>query len=85
MTVKTIAIAADHGGVELKSAIISVLKDRGIEVFDFGTNGSESVDYPDYAQAVAKSIIDGQSCMWLWDRHEHCRQPFPGSARCLGA
>jgi|TARA_R110000787_G_scaffold116254_1_gene226363 ribose 5-phosphate isomerase B len=61
MTVKTIAIAADHGGVELKSAIISVLKDRGIEVFDFGTNGSESVDYPDYAQAVAKSIIDGQS------------------------
>ncbi|MBV17115.1 MAG: ribose 5-phosphate isomerase B [Thalassospira sp.] len=61
MTVKTIAIAADHGGVELKSAIISVLKDRGIEVFDFGTNGSDSVDYPDYAQAVAKSIIDGQS------------------------
>ena len=61
MTVKTIAIAADHGGVELKSAIISALKDRGIEVFDLGTNGSESVDYPDYAQAVAKSIIDGQS------------------------
>ena len=61
MTVKTIAIAADHGGVELKSAIISALKDRGIEVFDFGTNGSESVDYPDYAQAVAKSIVDGQS------------------------
>ncbi|RCK26354.1 ribose 5-phosphate isomerase B [Thalassospira lucentensis] len=61
MTVKTIAIAADHGGVELKTAIISALKDRGIEVFDFGTNGSESVDYPDYAQAVAKSIIDGQS------------------------
>tara|TARA_A100000171_G_scaffold9750_1_gene7292 strand:- start:603 stop:1037 length:435 start_codon:yes stop_codon:yes gene_type:complete len=61
MTVKTIAIAADHGGVELKTAIISALKDRGIEVFDFGTNGSESVDYPDYAQAVAKSIVDGQS------------------------
>lgn len=61
MTVKTIAIAADHGGVELKTAIISALKDRGIEVFDFGTNGSDSVDYPDYAQAVAKSIVDGQS------------------------
>ena len=61
MTVKTIAIAADHGGVELKTAIISALKDRGIEVLDFGTNGSDSVDYPDYAQAVAKSIIDGQS------------------------
>jgi len=61
MTVKTIAIAADHGGVELKTAIISALKDRGIEVFDFGTNSSDSVDYPDYAQAVAKSIIDGQS------------------------
>ena len=59
MTVKTLAIASDHGGVELKSAIIGLLKDRGIEVSDLGTDGSASVDYPDFAQAVAKSIIDG--------------------------
>lgn len=61
MTVKSLAIAADHGGVELKSAIINVLKERGIEVLDLGTNGTASVDYPDFAQAVAKSIIDGNA------------------------
>ncbi len=61
MTVKSLAIAADHGGVELKSAIINVLKERGIEVHDLGTNGTASVDYPDYAQAVAKSIIEGNA------------------------
>lgn len=59
MTVKSLAIAADHGGVELKSAIINVLKERGIKVHDLGTNGTASVDYPDFAQAVAKSIIEG--------------------------
>ena len=61
MTAKTIAIAADHGGVELKSQIIKSLADNGWEVIDLGTNGSESVDYPDYAQAVAKSIINGDA------------------------
>ncbi|RCK34445.1 ribose 5-phosphate isomerase [Thalassospira xiamenensis] len=61
MTAKTIAIAADHGGVELKSQIIKSLADNGWEVIDLGTDGSESVDYPDYAQAVAKSIINGDA------------------------
>lgn len=61
MTVKTIAIAADHGGVDLKSAIINALKEQGMDVIDLGTNGPASVDYPDYAQAVAKSIIDGKA------------------------
>lgn len=61
MTAKTIAIAADHGGVELKSQIIKSLADNGWEVVDLGTDGSASVDYPDYAQAVAKSIINGDA------------------------
>ena len=61
MTAKTIAIAADHGGVELKSQIIKSLADNGWEVIDLGTDGSASVDYPDYAQAVAKSIIDDKA------------------------
>ncbi|HBS21197.1 MULTISPECIES: ribose 5-phosphate isomerase B [Thalassospira] len=61
MTAKTIAIAADHGGVELKSQIIKSLAGNGWEVLDLGTDGSTSVDYPDYAQAVAKSIIDGKA------------------------
>ncbi len=61
MTVKTLAIASDHGGVELKSAISDALKKRGIDVFDLGTDGTASVDYPDFAQAVAKTIIDGKA------------------------
>ncbi|UKV16629.1 ribose 5-phosphate isomerase B [Thalassospiraceae bacterium SW-3-3] len=61
MTAKTIAIAADHGGVELKSQIIKSLADNGWEVIDLGTDGSASVDYPDYAQAVAKLILDGKA------------------------
>ncbi len=61
MTAKTIAIAADHGGVELKSQIIKSLADNGWKVIDLGTDGSASVDYPDYAQAVAKSIINGDA------------------------
>lgn len=61
MTVKTLAIASDHGGVELKSTIAETLKKRGIEVLDLGTDGSASVDYPDYAQAVAKALIDGKA------------------------
>lgn len=61
MTAKTIAVAADHGGVELKSQIVKSLADNGWEVIDLGTDGSASVDYPDYAQAVAKSIINGDA------------------------
>ncbi|MET4734081.1 ribose 5-phosphate isomerase B [Thalassospira sp. MBR-102] len=61
MTAKTIAIAADHGGVELKSQIIKSLAGNGWEVLDLGTDGSTSVDYPDYAKSVAKSIIDGKA------------------------
>ena len=56
MTAKTIAIAADHGGVELKSQIIKSLAGNGWEVLDLGTDGSTSVDYPDYAQAVANRL-----------------------------
>jgi ribose 5-phosphate isomerase B len=61
MTVKTLAIASDHGGVELKTAIINAVKERGIDVIDLGTNGPASVDYPDYAQAVAKALIADQA------------------------
>jgi ribose 5-phosphate isomerase B len=61
MTVKTLAIASDHGGVELKSAIVKLLEEQGVQVLDLGTNGPDSVDYPDYAQAVAKAIIDGKA------------------------
>jgi ribose 5-phosphate isomerase B len=52
----TIAIAADHAGVALKSALVKELEGLGYRVVDLGTNGPDSVDYPDYAKAVAEAI-----------------------------
>jgi len=55
-----IAIGADHGGVELKDAIVAALRAANYEVVDFGTDGKESVDYPDYAEPVAGGIQNGE-------------------------
>ena len=51
-----IAIGCDHAGVELKNALISHLETQQLQVTDFGTNSSDSVDYPDYAHPVATSV-----------------------------
>jgi ribose 5-phosphate isomerase B len=60
MTSKSIAIACDHGGYDLKSLLQNTLEERGYEVLDLGTNGPDSVDYPDFAYELARSIRDGQ-------------------------
>lgn len=58
---RKIAIGADHGGYELKHLIVEHLRRQGYEVQDFGTHGSEeSVDYPDYAQQVARAVAAGE-------------------------
>ena len=54
-----IAIACDHAGFELKEFIKKNIP--GHEFKDFGTNDSESVDYPDYAHPLAKSVTTGES------------------------
>lgn len=56
-----VAIAADHGGFILKNELINKLKESGYEVVDHGVNGSESVDYPDYARLVTRSVLDGEA------------------------
>lgn len=53
-----IGIGADHGGYSLKEIIIPHLKKRGVEVVDYGTNSSESVDYPDFGEKVAAAVIN---------------------------
>ena len=58
-----IAIGADHGGYILKERLIGRLRDQGYSVYDCGTDGPDSVDYPDYALAVAKLVADGE-CRW---------------------
>jgi RpiB/LacA/LacB family sugar-phosphate isomerase len=54
-----IAIGADHAGFELKNHLGDFLRQSGHEVCDFGTNSSESTDYPDYALRVAKAVASG--------------------------
>ena len=54
-----IALASDHAGVELKARIRQALDSRGITVHDLGPATEESVDYPDYAAPVARSVAAG--------------------------
>lgn len=56
-----IAIGCDHGGITLKDSIVNYLEERGVQIEDFGTFGTESVDYPDYAYKVARSVADGRA------------------------
>ncbi len=55
-----VAIAADHGGYSLKGRLMQVL-DAGHEVLDLGTHSEEPVDYPDYARALGRAILDGRA------------------------
>jgi len=57
----TVAVAADHGGYDLKCALVPELRALGFEVLDLGTNGPESVDYPNFADAVASAIAVGKA------------------------
>ncbi len=56
-----IAIGADHAGVELKRIIRQSLEDKGISIRDFGTDNTESVDYPDFGHPVAEEVESGKS------------------------
>lgn len=56
-----IAIGCDHGGFLLKETIKKFLIDNNYEVLDLGTNSLDSVDYPKYGRAVAKSIVDKEA------------------------
>ena len=58
---RTIAIGADHGGIALRDAIASRLRELGHTVTDHGTSGAAAVDYPDYAIAVARAVASGSA------------------------
>ncbi|HEY9080808.1 ribose 5-phosphate isomerase B [Magnetovibrio sp.] len=61
MSNDTIAIASDHGAVTLKQHLVAFLEAKGLKVLDLGTNGTESVDYPEYGYAMAQAIKDGKA------------------------
>ncbi len=53
-----IAIAADHGGFELKGVLIEYLKEKGYEMVNLGTDSADSVDYSDYAEKCADAVLN---------------------------
>ena len=58
---KPIALASDHAGYELKTALAGELEAAGHAVLDLGTDGPGSVDYPDFGDALAAAIRDGRA------------------------
>ncbi len=56
-----VAIGCDHGGIDLKQTVVAVLQELGHEIDDQGCFSEESVDYPNFAQAVCSLVKDG-SC-----------------------
>ncbi len=58
MTVSNVAIASDHGGIELRKSIISYLESVGISYEEFGPEAPESVDYPGLAITVSEKVVN---------------------------
>jgi len=60
-----VAIGCDHAGYDYKDKVIKVLKKKGIEVIDHGTNSNESVDYPDFVHPTADDVENGKADLGL--------------------
>ena len=56
-----IAVASDHRGVSVRARILDIIQGMGFEGVDFGANGEESVDYPDYASKVAGAVSSAEA------------------------
>ena len=56
-----IALAADHAGYALKDELVAWLRKQGHDVSDLGTNGPDSVDYPEYGAKLARAIASGEA------------------------
>jgi ribose 5-phosphate isomerase B len=57
----TVAIAYDHAGFPLKARIIEEVRSLGHEALDLGADSAEPSDYPDYAEAVARAVLEGRA------------------------
>lgn len=58
-----LVIGSDHAGLSMKAAIVSHLNGLGHTVLDKGTHTTDSIDYPDYAKAVADSVVSGEASL----------------------
>lgn len=61
MAAAPIAIASDHGGFDLKRALVEELAAAKVALLDLGTNSADSVDYPDFANDLARAILSGKA------------------------
>jgi ribose 5-phosphate isomerase B len=61
MTKPVVAVASDHAGVELKAQLKKVLEHYADEIIDLGTEGTASVDYPDYGNKIADAILKNRA------------------------
>jgi ribose 5-phosphate isomerase B len=57
----TVAFGADHAGFELKQHLVERLSAAGFDIIDHGTHSTESVDYPEFCAAAARSVRDGEA------------------------
>ena len=55
-----ISVACDHGGFNLKNTVVEYLKENGYEYVDYGTNSTDSCDYPDFALLAAEAVSSGE-------------------------
>ena len=60
-----IGLASDHAGYEYKQQLIAYLRRIGISVVDYGTHGTASVDYPDFAHAVAEGVLNNADSLGI--------------------
>ena len=60
MKTKKLAIASDHGGVEMKDELVTRLRNAGYDVVDMGTHSPDSVNYPDFAFSAANKVASGE-------------------------
>ena len=56
-----LVVGSDHGGYDLKVAVLELLRERSVDCTDLGTDGSGSVDYPDFAAKVAGAVSSGEA------------------------
>jgi ribose 5-phosphate isomerase B len=56
-----IALGSDHAGYQLKHHLARRLAEGGVTVFDLGTHDEDPVDYPDFAAAVGRAVVDGRA------------------------
>ncbi len=56
-----ISIGNDHAGTQYKKSVVELLKQRSIEVINYGTNTEDSVDYPDFVHPVANDVENGKA------------------------